>query len=348
MNRILVVLAVALAVGLSGCSDSTAPESTDPGGTIALQIDLQPAVGAGVTITSATVVATQGATEVTAEMTLDGTWARHTLTNLQPGDYTVRVTLNDGIPVAAAGQGVLTAETGDPAVVTVDFVDWGSLFPELPRRVLFIGNSLTLYNEGLAAHVDSLAASALTHVEVRAEMAAVTRFGLWSHWVDEENRARTAVETGNYDVVVLQPSPGTVVEYPDIFKQSLGLWDELIKASGARTALFVPHSSESAPAYADAIADSCLAAAAEIGAIPIQINRAWYAVADGRPAIDLFHDDIHPTMAGTMVYCYTAFSTLFQHSPRMIGYAYDDAVPIIDRRFMQSACWDAARSTMGW
>ncbi|MFH1740137.1 MAG: SGNH/GDSL hydrolase family protein, partial [bacterium] len=151
------------------------------------------------------------------------------------------------------------------------------------------------------------------------------------------------------DLVVLQGSPSAIVNDPEGFARYAGLWKEAIAQAGAATALFVPHSFDDSPEYADSIAALCERVAREIGALTIPINQAWYAVKDRHPDIVLFGPDgIHPTAQGTVLYTYAAFATIFQQSPEGIEYSFDYVCTPDERSYMQSITWEIVRSHMDW
>jgi hypothetical protein len=78
-------------------------------------------------------------------------------------------------------------------------------------RVLFVGNSLTFWNEGVYVHLERLAASATPPASVTTGRAVVPGAFLKSLWQRAE--PRQAIATGRYDVVVLQEDlPETTID----------------------------------------------------------------------------------------------------------------------------------------
>src|SRR5437016_13190601 len=76
-----------------------------------------------------------------------------------------------------------------------------------PRRILFIGNSLTGANEMpgmLVALAESARVTPLPSVDVDWE----PDFALIDHW--SAGKAKTLVANGHYDVVVMQQGPSSV------------------------------------------------------------------------------------------------------------------------------------------
>src|SRR5687768_9698543 len=71
-----------------------------------------------------------------------------------------------------------------------------------PMRILFIGNSLTYWNDGLWVHVERLAASGKPSIQVTTGVAVEGGAFLKSLWA--RTGPRRAIAAGPWDVVVLQ------------------------------------------------------------------------------------------------------------------------------------------------
>src|SRR5687768_11212970 len=114
--------------------------------------------------------------------------------------------------------------------------------PELPARegrpVLFIGNSLTYYNElpliveALADSVPGLAAGE----RLAVSMAAFPDYALYDHW--SEGSAVRALERNRWNTVVLQQGSSALDESRVLLREWTRRFDEKVKAAGARTAMY--------------------------------------------------------------------------------------------------------------
>src|SRR6186713_2685066 len=71
-----------------------------------------------------------------------------------------------------------------------------------PRRILFIGNSLTYANDGIFTHLQRMTASATPPMEITADKAVVGGQYFKTLW-EQFPEPRRAIARG-YDVVVLQ------------------------------------------------------------------------------------------------------------------------------------------------
>src|SRR5690348_16626579 len=109
-------------------------------------------------------------------------------------------------------------------------------------RLLFIGNSFTARNDvpGLVARLAAAGGHALDHDLISAGGAS-----LRAHW--NKGEARRAIEGGGYDWVVLQEQSTLPVKNAGRMRENVRLFDPVIRASGARTALYMTWARRHAP-----------------------------------------------------------------------------------------------------
>ena len=122
------------------------------------------------------------------------------------------------------------------AAVVAGSVSSAQSRPETPpRKVLFVGDSFTFAQGGLDNHFAKLAASASPPLVVSAARAVAGGAFLKVLW--EMKTPVTAIDTGNFDVVVLQDDiPETNVDY---FRQYARLFVEEARTHNARPVLFM-------------------------------------------------------------------------------------------------------------
>ena len=104
--------------------------------------------------------------------------------------------------------------------------------PVSPVRVLFIGNSLTYYND-LPAMVAGLGQSVGTPIEY--ETVAVPNFSLEDHW--NQGEARRAIRRGGWTWVVLQQGPSALAASRVLLIEYAKRFDREIQQAGATTAM---------------------------------------------------------------------------------------------------------------
>ena len=177
-----------------------------------------------------------------------------------------------------------------------------------PLRVLFVGNSLTQWND-LPGRVAGLAAATgrqLEHGEV-----IFGGFSLEDHW--HQGDARAAIATGHWNVVIMQQGPSALPES----QVDLRLWatrfaDEA-RAVGTRPALLtVWPESYRRPALSDVIV-SYRGAADAAGAQLFPAGEAWHAAWDCNARLKLYGPDgFHPSALGTYVAALVVYGRLFK------------------------------------
>src|SRR5215831_4764691 len=81
---------------------------------------------------------------------------------------------------------------------------------ELPRKILFIGDSFTYFQNGIYTHLEKLAASANPPLVLTTGKSVFP--GEFLHRLWDRPEPRAAIATGAYDAVVLQEDiPETTV-----------------------------------------------------------------------------------------------------------------------------------------
>jgi hypothetical protein len=177
--------------------------------------------------------------------------------------------------------------------------------------VLFIGNSFTARNDvpALVARLAAARGKTLGHHLVSAGGAS-----LRTHW--NRGEAQAAIAASRYDYVVLQEQSTLPVKNAARMRENVLLFDEAIKASSARTALYMTWAREHEPENQRLIADAYTSVGAEIGATVIPVGLAWERFLS-RHASPALHDKdgSHPTLAGSYLAACVVYSALFGESP---------------------------------
>lgn len=187
-----------------------------------------------------------------------------------------------------------------------------------PNRLLFFGNSLTYWNDGVDHHLTKLAASATPPMSIEAVCRcepAASLLNLWeggSWFVDGEViNAEEVITSGDFDVVVLQGDvsmPGNTV---DSFHEYARTFDAAIAATGAETVLFM-HQQTADPVSLDEIAEANEEIAAELGADLAPVGIAWQRAGEEQPELDLYGPDgIHGNIHGTYLAANVVYATVY-------------------------------------
>src|SRR5438093_818949 len=139
-------------------------------------------------------------------------------------------------------------------------------------QVLFIGNSFTARNNlpGLIAQLAAARDKTMGHRLISAGGAS-----LRNHW--NAGAAAKAIKDGHYDCVVLQEQSTLPVKNAKRMHENVRLFDEAIKAAGARTLLYMYMSwaRKNAPESQQAITDAYVGIGRELSATVVPVGLAW-------------------------------------------------------------------------
>lgn len=118
-------------------------------------------------------------------------------------------------------------------------------------NVLFIGNSFTVRNNlpGLIAQLAAERGKIMHHALKSAGGAS-----LRTHWNSGE--AHKAIVNGKYDCVVLQEQSTLPIKNAKRMHENVRLFDETIKAAGAKTILYMTWARQHAPESQQGITDA--------------------------------------------------------------------------------------------
>ena len=209
-----------------------------------------------------------------------------------------------------------------------------------PLHVLFIGNSLTYFND-LPAMFTALAAAA---GESRPFVRAVTAPGvsLEDQW--NAGDAKKAIAVGGWDYVVLQQGPSASPEGTLLLRTYSRRFAELIRAGGARPVLYMVWPSVARRDDFDGVALSYRDAARDVRGLLCPAGEAWRAAWKRDPKLELYSPDgLHPTPAGTYLAALTFVAVLYGRSPvGLPGKLAGLEVPAGQARILQEAAAEAA------
>lgn len=190
--------------------------------------------------------------------------------------------------------------------------------PSLPpllgegRRVLFIGNSLTYWND-LPLIVQALADSA------GGEPLAVMMVAFPDYNLDDHRARATAVQAiaaGGWELVVLQQGPSSLPENRAQLRASVAALDELIRDVGATTALYSVWPSDSRRGDFDAAIESYALAAQDVNGTLFPVAAAWLAAWEHDATLPLYSPDgLHPSVHGSYLAALVMYAVLYERSP---------------------------------
>ena len=189
-------------------------------------------------------------------------------------------------------------------------------------KILFIGNSYTYYNsspELLKALVNEKFPNKLIEVQLISQGGMTLK----RHW--EEGRAMEAIESNDWDYVVLQEQSklgmGLIIDNDFYFGQTDNFYeyarkfDAEIKNSGAKTAFFMTWSIKQRPEEQEILTHAYSSIAKELDAKLIPVGLVWDKVRD-KGQFNLYDmDGSHPSAHGSYLVATSMFSSLLEENP---------------------------------
>jgi hypothetical protein len=207
-------------------------------------------------------------------------------------------------------------------------------------NVLFIGNSFTARNNvpGLIAKLAAARGKRLEHRLISAGGAS-----LRAHW--NAGQAPKAIKDGHYHCVVLQEQSTLPIKNAKRMHENVRLFDEAIKAAGAKAILYMTWARQHAPESQQAITDAYTSIGQELGATVAPVGLAWqrFLSKHDHPVLH-DRDRSHPTLAGSYLAACVFFAVLFNDSPVGIDVEVD-SLGEKDRALLQKIAWQTCKST---
>lgn len=178
-------------------------------------------------------------------------------------------------------------------------------------RILFIGNSLTQYND-LPGMLDSLLRQGGLE-EPRVVSIARPATGLIDHWALESTHDRIAE---GWDVVVLQQGPSATEGRPSLLEYA-ERFATPIRAAGGVPALYMVWPAESRLFDFPRVSDSYADAADIANGLLFPAGKAWLDAWDIDEQLPLYGGDrFHPSPLGTYLAALVMYEQLTGRDPR--------------------------------
>lgn len=165
-----------------------------------------------------------------------------------------------------------------------------------PLRVLFLGNSLTAGND-VPALVQAMAQ--LQGVELEYTASAPGGYAIEDHWLDGH---QALLQSGDYDVLILQQGPSTLPDSQANLRQWTVTWAAEARRFGTRPALYMIWPVRTQTNGFALVAQSYRNAALAADAVVFPAGEAWQAVLSANPSAQLYsNDDLHALPAGSFL-----------------------------------------------
>lgn len=338
------VLLFCLALCLSACDHSTDPPQK---GDLPISMNLAPATNYNLVISAVTVTITKGSFSQTIDLTISGTTASGNFSDLEAGTYAISVLVYDATTLVATGQGTGEVIPGHVSTVNITLtflngglvinVDWGNQVTSDIRNVLFVGNSHTYFNNGVDYHVRQLVTTAHPQWLTRIQSHTMGGYTLQDHYTD--GGAATAINTGTWDLVVLQEQSSRPMEDPELFYQYAELLDGIITTTGADTGFYMTWAWRNNPEMYEPITGAYNYIGAYLDAMVSPCGISFHNAIAAADTINLYApDNYHPSLLGTYLAACTFYGAIWNESP--VGNAYIPAgISPSCGSFLQNIAW---------
>ena len=209
-------------------------------------------------------------------------------------------------------------------------------------RVLFIGNSLTNSNN-LPATLSAV--GALGGENIVARSVAFGGYSLEDHW--QIGFAQEDIAQGGWDYVILQQGPSAVEENREALINMTRRFNDLIRAKGARTALYMVWPDTVNFGDFPRVGGSYLKAAEAVNGLFLPAGLGWIAAWNQNSILPLYGPDgFHPSAMGTYLTALVMYERITGKDPRLLpaivevnGQAIDIDVETI--KLLQAAAHEA-------
>jgi hypothetical protein len=212
-----------------------------------------------------------------------------------------------------------------------------SHFGSGPRKILFIGNSLTYVND-MPSMVVALADAAKLTPALSADVWASPDYALIDHW--QAGAVRKLVADGHYDVVVLQQGPSSVSVNRDTLRLAAKLFDPVIRAAGGIPALYSVWPTIDRQQDFDRATESYQLAAGDVKGMHFPGGETWRAAWRKDGGLRLYSSDgLHPSTLGSYAVALSIVGMLYDRS--VVGLPNVLSVDTATVRLLQQAADEA-------
>jgi len=218
---------------------------------------------------------------------------------------------------------------------------------EPPKRILFIGNSLSYWNHGVDYHLRELANSAEPAIVIETESSYISGASLMDHWV---SGVHTKIAEGGFDIVILQEQSHRAFD-PGEFGEYTRRWVAEIRGVGAVPVLYMPNPF-SGNDFINEVIQAHNEIATELGLHVAPVPLAWIRITNERPDFNLYDEDdpfesylegkAHPNIQGTYLGACILYATLFGVSPEGLSYL-PPRMTQDEADFLQRIAWETVQ-----
>jgi hypothetical protein len=199
----------------------------------------------------------------------------------------------------------------------------GSLHAEekqTPKRLLFIGNSLTASND-LPSLVQQLFVT-LNQPKPFVEAIVMPGSSLGDHWRNNPKLKQTIIE-GKWDYIILQQGPSSLAASQRELLQDMATAKPWLKQSNAKACLFMVWPDTSRHRFFPQVRDAYANAAKAVDGVFLPAGLSLQYIREEAPTVNLFNDGLHPNQLGTYLAAYVIAARLTSAKPAQLPARYN-------------------------
>ena len=211
---------------------------------------------------------------------------------------------------------------------------------QIPRKILFVGDSFTYSQNGIYTHFERLTAAANPALVVTTGKSVFG--GAFLHRLWDLKEPVKAIGTAAYDVVVLQEDiPETTIAD---FREYAGKFVAEVRKNHARPVLFMAWDYPRLGWISmSGIAQAHREAAKELDVDVAPVGLAWQQASKQRPGMNFYAPDReHPSIYGAYLATCVIYATIYGRDPSGFAYA-PSGVTEEEAAFLQSIAWQTVQ-----
>ncbi|WP_416305489.1 hypothetical protein [Neptunicella sp. SCSIO 80796] len=232
---------------------------------------------------------------------------------------------------------------------------------EVPQKVLFVGNSFSYFNNGIANHFSNLvrAAGHWKNGQTRSRLKTISGGKLAEHIAGVDSLLSQSAKS-QWDVVILQEySNGPISKtHRDSFKQASTSLAKMIRQYGATPVFFMTWAYKGDEGMTQELAQAYVEQGNALNMLVVPVGLAFQNVVAQLPELDLYSKDVqgfdsqgqtqyrqvekHPSMAGTYLAACVFYAALYHQSPQ--GLAYTAGLSDKVAANLQKVAWQTVQS----
>ena len=229
---------------------------------------------------------------------------------------------------------------------------------EVPKSVLFIGNSFFYYNNSMHNHVLKLVRADDPKEHYHAVSATISGSGLNWHNVESlfstDGMASYSFAPGNkvvmntrnkkFDAAIMMDCSQCPIhpQLKALFAETAAKDAEIVRKHGADPILFMSWAYVDKPEMTEQLAEAYTTAGNANNMLVIPAGLAFARAKKENPELVLnVPDGRHPTLAGTYLASCTVMASVYQRSP--VGNSYHAGLDDKTAAFLQKVAWDTVQ-----